>query len=421
MESLAQLALMWGAVFLAFIAAAKTRLANVLWYLAFGAVLVNIGLLPEKSDDFIRTLSELGIILIMFALGFEEQTDNFLASIKKSWGIALFGALAPFLTAYFLAEWFWGDHNISIMCGLAMTATAVSLTMVSLKSEGLGRSLAATRIMTSAVLDDIASLAALAIMVPIATGEASFELQSITLTVGKAVLFFVTISILGKWLLPRINNGWLGKVPIVGYHGIADVISFARGQHSVLTVLLLALLVGILAHHFGFHPAVGAYMAGLILKEEYFQYPGDDKLYKHTTFVVDIVAFSIFGPVFFVNLGSKLVFDWQTLVSIMPHTILLTVSLFVAQVSSASISARYTSGMNWVQSTMIGFGMLGRAELAFVVIDIAYIENSILSTEAFYTLMLTAFWLNIAVPISISLWKPLYQRHSPECVDYKKE
>ena len=414
MDSLVQLALMWGAVYLASMAAAKTRITNVLWYLAFGAFLVNIGLLPEKSDDFIRTLSELGIILIMFALGFEEQTGSFLSSIKKSWGIALFGALGPFFTAYFLADWFWGDHNISIMSGLAMTATAVSLTMVSLKGVGLGRSVAATRIMTSAVLDDIASLAALAIMVPIATGESSLELQNILLTVGKAVLFFVAVSVLGKWLLPRISDGWLGRIPIVGYHGIADLIGMARGQHSVLTVLLLALLVGILAHYFGFHPAVGAYMAGLILKEEYFFHPEDDKLYKHTVRVVDIVAFSIFGPVFFVNLGSKLVFDWPTLVSIIPHTILLTVSLFIAQVSSASIAARYTSGMNWAQSMMIGFGMLGRAELAFVVMDIAYLEHSILSTQAFYTLMLTAFWLNIAVPITITLWKPVYQRHSPE-------
>jgi len=57
---------------------------------------------------------------------------------------------------------------------------------------------------------------------------------------------------------------------------------------------------------------------------------------------------------------------------------------------------------------MIGFGMLGRAELAFVVIDIAYVQNNILPAEAFFTLMFTAFFLNIAVPISISLWKPYF-------------
>ena len=50
----------------------------------------------------------------------------------------------------------------------------------------------------------------------------------------------------------------------------------------------------------------------------------------------------------------------------------------------------------------------GFAELAFVVMDIAYVQNNILTTEAFYMLMFTAFWLNVAVPITITLWKPYY-------------
>ena len=37
-------------------------------------------------------------------------------------------------------------------------------------------------------------------------------------------------------------------------------------------------------------------------------------------------------------------------------------------------------------------------------------QNSILSTEAFYTLMSTAFWLNVSVPVCITLWKPYYDR-----------
>ena len=57
----------------------------------------------KTADPFIRGLVEIGIVMIMFALGFEEQTDNFLASIKKSWGLAFFAALAPFITAYSVA------------------------------------------------------------------------------------------------------------------------------------------------------------------------------------------------------------------------------------------------------------------------------------------------------------------------------
>ncbi|MEJ2090223.1 MAG: cation:proton antiporter, partial [Gammaproteobacteria bacterium] len=53
---------------------------------------------------------------------------------------------------------------------------------------------------------------------------------------------------------------------------------------------------------------------------------------------------------------------------------------------------------------------LGRAELAFVVMAIADVQNPILNDEAFYTLMFTAFWLNVSVPILIRLWRPAYER-----------
>lgn len=52
--------------------------------------------------------------------------------------------------------------------------------------------------------------------------------------------------------------------------------------------------------------------------------------------------------------------------------------------------------------------MLGRAELAFVVINIAYVQHHILSEQAFFTLMFTIFWLNVSVPVSIKLFKPVY-------------
>lgn len=175
-----------------------------------------------------------------------------------------------------------------------------------------------------------------------------------------------------------------------------------------LTLLFLALVIGLLAHELGFHPAVGAYMAGLILKEEYFHEDSDHGSHEITMRIIDSVAFSWIGPVFFVELGSKLVLDWEIFVSVIPQTAALTVGLIIAQISSAAIAARYTGGVGWPGGLMIGFGMLGRAELAFVVIDIAYVQNAIINTEAFYTLMSTAFWLNVAVPITITLWKPVY-------------
>jgi len=406
MESLTYLALIWGVVFVANVLAQYTKMLPVLWFLALGSLLANVGVISGDGDEFITVLANLGIILIMFALGFEENVDNFMFSIKKSWGIALFGAIAPFTAAYLVADYYWANANISLMCGLTMTATAVSLTMISLQNVGLANSPAATRIMTSAVLDDIASLALVAVLVPIASGAGPFDLQLLAVTALKAVLFFIIVSVLGAAVYPHNVRGWLRRIPHLGRYGLRNLLNF--GRHSTLTVLLLALLVGLLAHEFGFHPAIGAYMAGLILKEEYFQRKQQKGSWEDTKRIVENMAFSWIGPVFFVNLGAKLIFDKDLMTSVFPNIIVLVLAVFFAQIISATLAARYTGGMDWAGGLMIGFGMLGRAELAFVVMDIAYVQNAILNKEAFFTLMVTAFVLNILVPITITLWRPYY-------------
>lgn len=96
MHPLAHLAIIWAAIL---VAAKKTRLTPVLYFLFMGFALVNVGVLPVESDLFIREFAELGIIFIMFSLGFEETTKNFMASKRKSCGIALFSAIGPFSIA----------------------------------------------------------------------------------------------------------------------------------------------------------------------------------------------------------------------------------------------------------------------------------------------------------------------------------
>jgi len=154
--------------------------------------------------------------------------------------------------------------------------------------------------------------------------------------------------------------------------------------------------------------AVGAYMAGLIIKKEYFDFHPERKVdfHQQALEMINNIAYSWIGPVFFVTLGSKLIFDSELAITVLPYSLTLFVCLFVAQILSAGLAARFTGNFDWASSWMIGFGMLGRAELAFVVMDIAFIEHQIFTMETFYTLMLTAFLLNICVPLTIRWWKP---------------
>ena len=180
-----------------------------------------------------------------------------------------------------------------------MTATAVSLTMVSLKSEGLSQSPAATGIMTSAILDDIASLALVAILVPIAAGEAQISIPGILFILGKALLFFLVVAIIGRWVFPS-TKGWVRMLPVVGWFNLRKILSMGHGEYSVLALLLIAVTVGLLAHYFGFHPAIGAYMAGLIINKDYFDFHQEKQIdyFKQAREIIDNVAFTWIGPVF---------------------------------------------------------------------------------------------------------------------------
>jgi len=399
----------------------RTNTVDVLWLIILGSLAANLGILPEENE-ILEAIGDWGIVFVMFALGFEENIANFTSGLKRSWGIAIIGAIFPFGAGYFTAMAFGFGFNVSMIWGLTMTATAVSLTMVSLKAENLHTTSAATGIMTAAVVDDILSLIGLAILIPIAlsgAGEA-IDTGNIGLIFLKVVLFFIIILFIGMVLFPDSLHNEKGKehgrlfkaaVAVRKYFGIRRLLMAYEGSFTPLVMIFVAMLFGAIAHTFNFHPAIGAYFAGLFLKEEYFMCTIDNKLANHkrdAELVLNHLAFTIFGPIFFVMLGTKLVFELDLLLEILPMALILFVAVLVLQVVAAAASARYTGGYKWYESVMIGLGMLGRAELAFIVIDIAYVENGLITTGQFYALMITIFLLNISVPMLIKWWKPYY-------------
>ena len=422
-------ALILGIVVVAKILSEKTRTVDVLWLIVLGALFANLGLLPSHNE-ILEYIGEWGIVFVMFALGFDEDLGHFKTGLQRSMGIAVIGAVFPFLAAYLSAKIFGYSEGVALLWGLTMTATAVSLTMVSLKEKNLHKSTAATGIMTAAVVDDILSLIGVAIIVPLAMmaakgdGQIHFELTEILWIVVKVIIFFTIILLFGLFIFPQKVPGklppdptWLQRIDYTltrlfcRVH-IRQFLTIADGHYTPLFMIFIAMASGALADRFGFHPAIGAYMAGLFLKEEYFLYeknPQPDRLYRESKLVIDHTAFTIFGPIFFVNLGAKIIVEESIFWSILPHALMLFGLVLIFQIVSAAGAARFTGGYKWHESVMIGLGMLGRAELAFIVIDIAYTEHHIFDRAQFYTLVFATFLLNISVPLLINWWKPYYE------------
>ncbi len=413
-------------VVIAKIISQKTSTVDVIWLIVLGSVGVNLGILPEHNE-VLEAIGDWGIVFVMFALGFDEDLNHFIQGLKRSFGIAVFGAIFPFLAGFYTAGLFGYSFNVQMIWGLTMTATAVSLTMVSLREQNLHKTTASTAIMSAAVVDDILSLIGLSIMIPIAINtsgnDSIVDIEQLSIIIAKVFLFFTIIGFIGFVLFPDSMKHEKSKkltslfhliTAIRSYLGIRQLLMAYRGKFTPLVMLFTAFVFGALADKFGFHPAIGAYFAGLFLREEYFMMEVDNELRSHrndSEFVINHLAYTIFGPIFFVELGSKLLLDIDLIIEVVPMVLTLFFTVVILQVLSAAFAARYTGKYAWYQSIMIGFGMLGRAELAFIVIDIAFVNEHLIDLKQFDTLILTIFLLNIAVPLVIKWWEPYYRGH----------
>ena len=110
-DPLAQLLVIWIGVFIAVYAAKATKLTPVLFYMAVGAVGVNTGILPHEAHPFIRGFAEIGIIVIMFALGFEESPVKFPAQRQAQLGDRFLWRAGPIRGGLFRRRLFLGRHQ----------------------------------------------------------------------------------------------------------------------------------------------------------------------------------------------------------------------------------------------------------------------------------------------------------------------
>jgi Kef-type K+ transport system membrane component KefB len=252
--------------------------------------------------------------------------------------------------------------------------------------------------MTSAVVDDVLSLIGVAILLPIilssSGGELVLDTDKLLKTLFDVILFFGFVYLVGRFIVPHKR-------------GIRYLFVVNKGHYAVLGVFILVFMFGSVAHALGFHPAIGAYFAGLILKAEYFGV-GNQNRAKEVEKITSVMAFTVFGPVFFILLGGKILFDLGMLKEVILPTLTLFLSVLSLQIISAAGAAKYTGGYSTKDSILIGFGMLGRAELAFIVINIAFVQNKLITQEEFYILMFTTFLLNISVPLLLKWYKPIY-------------
>ncbi|MCF5667827.1 sodium:proton antiporter, partial [Pseudomonas marginalis] len=213
---------------------------------------------------------------------------------------------------------------------------------------------------------------------------------------GKAVVLFVGLLLASRWLLPRL------------FHEVAASHS---AELFVLLALVIVLLTAWLTHLLGLSPALGAFLAGMLLGESH---------YRHQI-EADIRPFrDILLGLFFVSIGMLI--DLQLFVS---HSLLilgLTLALMLIKgcVVAALVKLRgsdgetaWRSGLALAQGGEFCFALMAQMQQSRLIPDEF---NGLLLAATFCSMLLTPLLLRAAPSIAVRLHRKPNQQVQLEAI-----
>ena len=328
-----------------------------------------------EPSEAITLLADIGIFFLMFHAGVETQPTEFFDALKRSLGVALVGAIVPFGVGFGVATAFGLDTVGAVFVGLTMTATAVVITLKTLRDLGLADTRVARVIVASCVIDDLLTLVFFGLVVGVLAGG-SFEPLDIAVTLGKVVAFFGLAVLLGRFAYPHFTLPFRSE-----------------GGKGFTFVLLVAIAAGLFAEAIGLHMILGAYLAGLFFEEKV-AHPNLVRIVADRSYGI---AYSFLGPIFFMSLGFSITFDISS--SGIAFLVLLTTAVIVGQIASAG-SMALRMGLSAREALTVGVGMCGRAELAMILASLALAQGAI-DPSIFSVLIFTMFVLNLFTSLAL--------------------
>ena len=299
-----------------------------------------LGIIMEKTE-FVVSISEIGVIFLLFIAGLETDVDELRASGKSSTAIAVMGVIVPMLLVSGAAYFITNSLISSLILGLITIATSVSISVQTLQEIGFLKSKQGVGILGAAIIDDIIGVILLTLIVGIAMPDMAADIKIVLL---KIVLVFIIIAIVGL-IITKI---------------LAKMSLFLRTKDIIVGfALVLCLILAYTSEELGVAGITGAYFAGVIFSRT----PYSHKI-SHD---VQTMTQLFFAPIFFVAIG--LVVDLGAIGQGLAFSLSLLVLGIIGKVVGCGWGARVT-GFNHRESLQIGIGMVPRAEVSLIIANL---------------------------------------------------
>ena len=225
----------------------------------------------------VRTLSEVGVILLMFALGLEFSLRKLWKIGPTSGVIAILQCSALIAVGYLVGRAFGWTHLESVYAGAIISISSTTIIVKAFEEQGVtGRF---TRIVFGVlIMEDLIAIILLAILTAVSVGG-GLSAADLALTVGKLAAFLVGLVMAGLLVVPRL---------------VRAVVRLNRAETTIVTVVGLCFAIAWLAETFGYSVALGAFVAGTLVAES-----GHAREIEHQVRPVR----DVFAAIFFVSVG----------------------------------------------------------------------------------------------------------------------
>lgn len=361
----------------------RLRLPPVLGYLCVGLMVGPKAFDWINESEHLPDLAELGVVFLLFSLGLEFSLSKMIALRQVVFRL---GSQQVLITTFLLG---------GVLMLLGMPATPALLL-------GAGLSLSSTAIVTKELgslgeifsshgqnavgvllFQDVVAVLLLT-LVPVFAGSSDQAWYwALPLTLLKTVLLFLGLLLASRWLLPRLFQ---------------EVAASRSAELFVLLALVIVLLTAWLTHLLGLSPALGAFLAGMLLGESH---------YRHQI-EADIRPFrDILLGLFFVSIGMLI--DLQLFAS---HSLLiigmtlgllvikgLVVALLVKWRGSDSETA-WRSGLALAQGGEFCFALMAQMQQSRL---LPAELGALLLAATFCSMLLTPLLLRAAPRIAAAL------------------
>lgn len=306
------------------------------------------GLLVGPSLDFfptvgdatsIRTWAEIGVIVLLFAMGLEFSFKKLLQLGKTVAGTAILELGGLFTLGYALGAALGWPPSERLFLGAIVSISSTAIIFRAFDELGLKSRRFTDLVLGVLVVEDLVAILLLVLLPTLATG-ADVRSTDLALALGKLTLFLVVWFALGMAVLPTV---------------LKRVASGLRGETLLVVSLALCLGLAVASTHLGYSPALGAFALGSLLA---------DTVWGHRMAVEIKPIQNLFGAIFFVSVGMLM--DPRVLLEHWPLVLGITALVVVGKITLVS-SGALLAGVPLRQALQAGTSMGQIGEFSFIV------------------------------------------------------